>query len=140
MVITIARRQDIPQILELYKALFDQPFEAKEIQEHYDTLMADPNTELLVVKDGDEVLGTCVVIVCTGLAEKFTVIEDVVVAENTRGRGIGKMIFDEVDRISAQNRCSYAILVSSGFRLGAHAFYEKMGYVDDVRGFRKIYS
>ena len=140
MVITIARRQDIPQILELYKALFDQPFEAKEIQEHYDTLMADPNTELLVVKDGDEVLGTCVVIVCTGLAEKFTVIEDVVVAENTRGRGIGKMIFDEVDRISAQNRCSYAILVSSGFRLGAHAFYEKMDYVDDVRGFRKIYS
>lgn len=139
MVITTARRQDLPQILELYKALFDQPFEAKEIEEHYDTLMADPNTNLLVVKDGDEVLGTCVVIVCTGLAEKFTVIEDVVVDENIRGRGIGKMIFAEVDRISAQNRCSYAILVSSGFRLGAHAFYEKMGYVDDVRGFRKIY-
>ena len=43
------------------------------------------------------------------------------------------------DEFALKNQCEYALLVSSGFRKGAHRFYEAVGYTDDVRGFRKYY-
>jgi len=46
----------------------------------------------------------------------------------------------EIFEFAKEKGCGYAILVSSGFREGAHRFYEAMGYTEDVRGFRKYYS
>jgi len=67
------------------------------------------------------------------------VVEDVVVAECSKRKGVGRKLFEALDSFAAERNCAYAILVSSGFRKGAHAFYEKMGCVDDVLGFRKMY-
>jgi len=139
MTIKEAERDDIPQIIQLYAALFDEELNMEEVHKNYETLNRDETCGLLVAKEKDEVVGTCSVFICPSLAEKFLVVEDVVVKAQSRELGIGKQLFQIVDEIAEANRCAYAILISSGFRKGAHIFYEKMGYVDDVRGFRKVY-
>ena len=41
---------------------------------------------------------------------------------------------DRIDEIAQENKCDYAILVSSSFRKGAHKFYEAVGFktISDV--------
>mgnify|MGYP001446313437 CR=1 FL=1 len=84
-------------------------------------------------------VGTAMGVIITALDGNFMVVENVVVSEQCRGQGVGKLILKELDRFALENQCTYAILVSSGFRKNAHKFYEAVGYVDDVRGFRKNY-
>ena len=43
----------------------------------------------------------------------------------------------EIDNFAIDKVCVYAIVVSSGFRKFSHIFYEKVGFDEDVVGFRK---
>ena len=86
------------------------------------------------------VLGTVSVLCSRTLSGRFAVMEDVVVAENCRGRGIGTALLEAADSFARSRGCGYAIVVSSGFRKDAHRFYEKQGYTEDVWGFRKGYE
>ena len=54
-----------------------------------------------------------------------------------RRAGIGRALFEKIEQIASENTCAYSILVSSGYRTGAHRFYENMGYSENVVGFRK---
>ena len=59
--------------------------------------------------------------------------------KNTRGMGIGKKLMDEADKFAKEKNCNYALLVSSDYRKSAHKFYEKVGGVEGILGFRKVY-
>lgn len=133
----------ISQLLDLYKMLV--PFEntVEKSQEIYEEILKDENYCIFVAKENGELLGSAMTICCKSLAtsgKNFLVIEDVIVKEGLRGKGIGKKLFAAIDEHALKNNCMYSILVSSDFRKGAHAFYEKMGFADGVRGFRKIYE
>ncbi|NOW53756.1 GNAT superfamily N-acetyltransferase [Clostridium saccharobutylicum] len=73
------------------------------------------------------------------LGSIFLVIEDVVVKEGLRGKGIGRKLMESLDEFAKTKECAYAILVSSDYRKNAHKFYENSGFTDSVRGFRKVY-
>ncbi len=114
---------------------------SSDFQAIFEQMQKDPAYYLMVAVDGDKkVRGSVLGIICNSLAanyEKFLVIEDVIVDEASRRSGIGRELFMKMDEIAIQNKCAYSILVSSGFRKGAHQFYESMGYYDSVQGFRK---
>lgn len=140
MIIEKISAEYIPQTIKLQQTIL--PFEVREdnLSERCRQMTEDPDYLLLIAREGDEVLGTATGICCRTLFTPFMVVEDVVVKENLRGRGIGKALMGELDRFAAEHGCGYAVLVSSGFRTQAHAFYEKVGYIEDVRGFRKGYA
>lgn len=139
MVIEKAQLKDIPQLLEMYGDLYEHNRSVEEAEETYKKILEKSDYTLLTVKEDGKVYGTAMVILCSGLTDNFIVVEDVVVRGTERGKGIGKMLFERIDEMAAENNCFYSMLVSSGFRKGAHAFYKKMGYVDDALGFRKVY-
>jgi phosphoglycolate phosphatase len=99
---------------------------------------------LLVAVDEDSiVVGSILGIICKSLAahyEAFLVIEDVIVDDSQRRAGIGRSLFEKIEQIAVENACAYSILVSSGFRTGAHRFYESVGYKENVMGFRKRFD
>ena len=140
MVVEKITSEYMPQTIELQQTIL--PFEVQEsnLLERYRQMTENPDYLLLIAREGDQVLGTATGICCHTLFAPFMVIEDVVVKENLRGRGIGKALMEKLDRFAVAHGCSYAVLVSSGFRTQAHAFYEKMGFAEDVRGFRKGYD
>ena len=139
MIIEKLREEDISKVLELYKDILPLETSLNKSEEMYKKIISDENYNLLVAKENNEILGTMLGICCNGLAEPFLVIEDVVIKDGMRGKGIGKKLMKELDNFAHEKKCTYSILVSSDFRKEAHKFYEKVGFTDGVRGFRKVY-
>lgn len=140
MYIKRMREEDLEQIRVLYKELVTDGCSMETLRKNYDETKGRENYCLLVAKEKEKVLGTAIGIVCTALDTPFLVIENVVVQEECRGQGVGRALFDELDLFAKKAHCGYAMLASSGFRKGAHRFYEALGFDDDVRGFRKYYE
>lgn len=140
MIIEKLKLEDIPDLLELYKELgpFEVSFESS--LETYKKMLMDEAYLLLVAKEDNNVIGSVLGICCKSLVGSFLVIEDVVVKESLRGKGIGRKLMESLDEFAKTKHCDYAILVSSGFRKEAHKFYESVGFIDGVIGFRKVYS
>lgn len=140
MIIEKIKKEDLPQLLELYKELV--PFECslEKAEKTYDEMIQNEKYYLIAAKEGNEILGSMLAIVCSSITTPFMVIEDVIVKGGTRGKGIGRKLMNKIDEIANENKCDYAILVSSSFRKGAHKFYEAMGFNDSVVGFRKVYN
>ncbi|QDH22717.1 GNAT family N-acetyltransferase [Saccharibacillus brassicae] len=110
------------------------------MRETFAALAADHNYRLLGAFEGEALAGSAMGVICHDLigdCRPFMVVENVIVSEAFRGRKAGKLLMEELERIARERRCAYALLVSSGFRTEAHAFYEALGYEEDVRGFRR---
>ncbi|HSV95607.1 MAG TPA: GNAT family N-acetyltransferase [Spirochaetota bacterium] len=105
-------------------------------------VMADPAYILLGARSGEILAGTAMGIVCRDLVggcRPFLVVENVVVSEERRGKGIGKALMAALEREAEERRCLYINIVSGMHRTGAHRFYESVGYPPDAaRGFRKF--
>lgn len=132
--------QDLEQIRVLYRELVPNGGSLETLKKNFDRIKNLPEYAVLVAKEGDKVLGSAIGIICVALDTPFLVVENVVVDESCRGMGIGRKIFEALDAFALENECGYAMLASSGFRHGAHRFYEAVGFDDDVRGFRKYYG
>ncbi len=136
------KAEDLAELLELYKELVDYDNSLLTSLRVYQKISRDNNYHLLVAKENDRIIGTVLGIICHSiplLGMPFMVVEDVVVKEEFRQQGVGKKLFEEIDKIALHNNCAYSMLVSSGRRQEAHIFYENQGYDDPVKGFRKKY-
>ncbi|WP_010074423.1 GNAT family N-acetyltransferase [Clostridium cellulovorans] len=139
MVIDKLKAEDIPHLLELYSSLVPFELSIENSFEVYKQMLKDESYHLLVAKEDNELLGSVLGICCKSLTVPFLVIEDVIVKEGLRGKGIGRKLMEALDEFAKKNNCAYSILVSSGFRKEAHKFYENVGFIDSVKGFRKVY-
>lgn len=136
--------EDMPALLELYQELNPPNIEFNLSLESglaaYVQMKKENCSLLAVAKENGKVIGSALGICCQCIIGKFLVIEDVIVQENQRGKGIGHMLMDALDDFAKKQNCLYSFLVSSDFRKGAHRFYEQVGYTDGVVGFRKVYQ
>lgn len=139
MILEKLKIEDLSQVVELHRTLIPFEISYDKSLETYNEILTNENYYLVVAKEDDEVIGSALGICCKCLAVSFLVIEDVIVKEGIRGKGIGRQLMGALDEFAKRNNCAYAILVSSAHRKAAHKFYEKSGFVDDVRGFRKLY-
>lgn len=143
MVIDKLQIKDIESLLELYNELVDIENDKDIAINKYKEILENDNYLLIVAKDGDEVVGSILGVVCKCLAmngDNFLVIEDVIVKENARGHGIAKRLMQSIEEFAKSKKCAYSILVSGESRKVAHKFYEKSGFNDEVIGFRKMYK
>lgn len=143
MLIEKLKIEDIRSLLELYKEL--TPFEnsLEKSIEIYNDMLQDEQYLIIVAKEGNEIIGSVFGVCCKSIAvggNPFLVIEDVIIKDKLRGKGIGKKLMNTLEEFAKANHCVYSILVSSDYRKKAHEFYEKLGFVEGVRGFRKMYE
>ena len=90
-------------------------------------------------KESGEILGSLFGIVfedICGDCRPILLIENVAVLEKFQGLGIGKLMFNEIERWGKEMDCHYEMLVSGMNRVGAHKFYEAIGF-EQVKGFKK---
>lgn len=137
IVVRRLRRESLSQVVSLLNTLVPWEVSMEKAMDAFEAMDKDPDTAVLVAMAGDKVLGTVTVVCSQVLAAKFAAIEDVVVADAFTGQGIGTMLMQAADNFALQRGCGYVTVVSSGHRKQAHRFYEKCGFVEDVRGFRK---
>ena len=137
MIIEKLRPALVTQVIALQQQIVPYPSDPDAAVKQYETMCRQEDCLVLVAREGETILGTVSGFRCRGLAGSFLAIEDLIVREDLRGGGIGTKLMDTLHQFGKASGCCYAILVSSGFRKQAHHFYEKIGYIEEVRGFRK---
>lgn len=139
MIIEKMRPEHTLQVLALQQTLVPFALDKENAEALYNTLKDDDNYYIAVAREDDTILGTVTGVICHGLGGNFMVVEDFIVEQSQRGKGIGTKLMAQLDDFARSRNCIYSFLVSSGFRKDAHRFYEKAGFCGDVRGFRKNY-
>ena len=140
VVIEQAKPEYFEQVWELQASIAPLGREKQEANAILQAMLDSEDHFLAVAREGDKILGTVTGVCCHILLSSFLAIEDMVVREEYRGMGIGKQLMEAMDEFAVRRGCLYGILVSSGFRKEAHKFYEKQGFEEEVRGFRKGYK
>lgn len=86
----------------------------------------NPNIHSLIAEENNILLGTASLHIITKLDRKMGQIEDVVVAPNARGKGVGKVLVQGLLALSTEKKCYKVILNTNDQNI---PFYEKLGFV-----------
>lgn len=129
-----ATQKDIASVLDLYAQpdLDDgQMLSQEAAQEVFAQFSRYPNYRLFVALDGDTVVGTYALLVMHNLAHRgmpSAIAEDVVVAADRQGQGIGRHMMAHAVAEARAAGCYKLALSSNRKRTQAHAFYESLGF------------
>ena len=133
-----ATEADLDEVLALYQGIEDSPEQVLSLAEAR-TLLAQfrayPSYRLWVACESAEpdadVVGTYALLVMHNLAHRdapSAVVEDVVVAADRKGKGIGRQMMDHAVQQAREAGCYKLALSSNRKRADAHAFYESLGF------------
>ena len=136
-----ARRADLENVLALYAAIEDSPADVlnlDEAQAVWAQFARYPSYRLWVACDtgahgaaNDVVVGTYALLIMHNMAHRgapSAVVEDVVVAQDQQGRGVGRQMMAHAMQQAREAGCYKLALSSNARRAGAHAFYESLGF------------
>ncbi|MFC7704203.1 GNAT family N-acetyltransferase [Plastorhodobacter daqingensis] len=142
----IARRADLRAIIGLLAddalgAAREDPAQAETgpYLAAFEAISRDPNQMLLVMTEGEAILGTLQLSFLPGLSRRGAwrgQIEGVRVASTARGRGLGaRLIAHAVDECRARG-CALVQLTTDQSRTDAHRFYERLGFSATHLGYK----
>ncbi|MFB6871398.1 GNAT family N-acetyltransferase [Streptomyces sp. NPDC056323] len=144
MILRTATRADLPAVLALLadeervvdpaSVVVDDAYERA-----FTAIESDPRNEMLVLVDGDTVLGCAQATYIPGLGRggsERALIEAVRVRADRRGAGLGRELMKQaVDRARLRG-CALMQLTSGKRRADAHRFYESLGFARSHEGFK----
>ncbi|MET9476648.1 MULTISPECIES: GNAT family N-acetyltransferase [unclassified Streptomyces] len=144
MILRTATRADLPAVLALLadenrvvdpaSVVVDEAYEKA-----FADIASDPRNEMLVLVDGDTVLGCLQATYIPGLGkrgEERALIEAVRIRADRRGDGLGRELMKQaVDRARLRG-CALMQLTSNKRRADAHRFYESLGFDRSHEGFK----
>ncbi|MDH4427348.1 MAG: GNAT family N-acetyltransferase [Acidovorax sp.] len=128
---------DVESVLALYAAIEDSLADVltlEQAQAVWAQFARYPSYRLWVACDaanGDAVVGTYALLVMHNLAHRgapSAIVEDVVVAPDLQGRGVGRQMMAHAMQQARDAGCYKLALSSNARRTGAHAFYESLGF------------
>ncbi len=132
--ISAATEADLPAILALY-AVADidagavLPLENARLV--FQRMMTYPDYAVYIARCDERVVGTFALAIMDNLAHRGSpsgLVEDVVVAEDMRSKGIGKAMMEYALWKCTARGCYKMCLSSNLARTDAHRFYEKLGF------------
>jgi GNAT superfamily N-acetyltransferase len=134
----VARAEDFDAVLELYRQLNpdDPRVEDGSDAAAFEQILATPGLHLFVLElDGALVASTYLNVIpnLSRSASPYAVIENVVVDERLRGRGLGKQIMAATLESAWAAGCYKAMLMTGSRRPSTLAFYEACGFSPDAK-------
>ena len=125
---------DVAAICEINKEALGYSFSLEETSSQLDKLSQDSHHYLLGFEDSTshDLLGYVHAEVYESLYSKpgFNILA-LAVLPQTQGKGIGKTLLQGLEHEAKKRGYNFIRLNSADHRLGAHAFYEKVGYTCD---------
>lgn len=136
VVVRVARRADVPAQVALLvdDHLGRERDDPKDLQPYYDAwdeMALDPNTECLVLDLDGRLVGTATLVYSRHLSRKGMrrcTIEEVRVAGDLRGRGLGSILIEACLDMARARGCGVVQLTSHDSRTDAHRFYQRLGF------------
>jgi GNAT superfamily N-acetyltransferase len=125
-------KKDIPQVLDLIKELAEFENALDQVSNTVERLENDgfgesPVYDLFVAEDKNKIIGIAITFFRYSTWKgKNLYIEDLVVSENFRRKGVGLKIFDEVKKFAKNSRCvGISLQVLEWNKTGIN-FYKKL--------------
>ena len=145
--IRLAEERDVPRIVELYRELTisDSAVEHSrnpslaDYQLIFAEIRADRRQKLFVAELQGEPVGTIVLLVVPNLSHNGTpwaFLENLIVTEKHRGKGLGRMLLEHAVERARQSGCHMVELCSDVRRKEAHKLYNSMGFEAQAHCFR----
>ncbi|WNS71829.1 GNAT family N-acetyltransferase [Streptococcus sp. DTU_2020_1001019_1_SI_AUS_MUR_006] len=125
---------DVAAICEINKEALDYSFSLEETSSQLDKLSQDSHHYLLGFEEptSHDLVGYVHAEVYESLYSKpgFNILA-LAVLPQTQGQGIGKTLLQGLEQEAKKRGYNFIRLNSADHRLGAHTFYEKVGYTCD---------
>jgi ribosomal protein S18 acetylase RimI-like enzyme len=122
-----------PEVLEALRSLVPELSSSAPplTEEALDAIVGSPASVLFVARDADAgaILGSLTLVVFNAPTGTRAWIEDVVVATETRGRGVGAALVHEANRRAAAEGSRTVDLTSRPSREAANRLYVRLGFV-----------
>ena len=145
--VRLAEEKDVPRIVELYReiTITDSKVEHSrnpspaDYQLVFAEIRADRRQKLFVAELQGEVVGTIVLLVVPNLSHNGTpwaFLENLIVTEKHRRRGLGRMLLEHAVELARRSGCHMVELCSDVRRREAHALYSSMGFEAQAHCFR----
>lgn len=137
--IRLARETDAGALSELFDVLgYATP--AALIPERLARILTTDWATAVVAEEDGAVVGMATghvlpVLHSTGSLARLTAI---VVAPSAQGRGVGRRLVEAIETWARAKGCPRIALTTALHRAGAHAFYERIGYVHTGRRYARV--
>ena len=131
--------KDLPQLAQLLETLTGLVTPLPRLETVFDRMDRHPDYHLVGVHDGERLAAAVCGIVCldcVGECRPYLVVENLIVAEAYRRRGLGRLLLEALELRARQRDCFYIMLVAGRQRREAQAFYTALGYASEA-GFKK---
>jgi GNAT superfamily N-acetyltransferase len=131
-----ARVEDAAEICglarELAETVGDSPSEDEDIRARLEELLDEPRARVLVAENEAGIVGGVSFWIKPDLAHGDTVVEVpmLVVAEDHRLGGVGRLLMEEVRNAASDNDASQIELVATRANVTAREFYRSLGFVE----------
>lgn len=109
-------------------------------REELEKIIQSEDSFIFIAKENDEILGTLTLIFYYIPSGKKAWIEDVVVDESARGKGIAASLINHALEIARQNGIEKVDLTSRPFREAANKLYQKLGFKQRETNFYRYNS
>src|SRR5215212_2636155 len=117
---------------ELAETVGDAPPVEEAVKKRLGELLETSSSRVLVVDNGRGVVGAVSFWIKPDLAHGDTVVEVpmLVVAEEHRRNGVGRLLMEEVRSIASEHGASLIELVATTTNVAAREFYHSLGFVE----------
>ena len=134
-------RKDMKWLAKLYEQFWGEQSDIGSMCELFDRISSRKDYILLGAEEDGKLAGSVTGIVCEemyGTCEPFLVLENMVVDQGCRRRGIGKALLEEMEARARVKGCRQVILVTESDRMDACGFYVSAGFHPTANaGFKK---
>lgn len=134
LIMRVALQSDLPDVLELYAQLGQDDGSILDLSEAtriFNIMKTYPDYRVYLAVLDEKTVGTFTLLIMDNIAHKgakSAVLEDVVVSETLRGKGVGTLMMDYAGKLAKQKGCYKLAFSSNKNRTDAHRFYEKLGF------------
>ena len=139
MEIRNTKLEDLDGVFELLNELYENKIEYSEFAKKYKESLENSNYYEIVAIEKNKVVGVLISRVINILAKKKNIlfIDDLIVNENCRNTGIGKLLIQTATTYAISRDCGALELTSMIQNINAHRFYENNGFEKRQYKFKK---
>ena len=139
MKIRNTKLEDLDDVFELLNELYENKIEYFEFAKKYKESLENSNFYEIVAIEKNKVVGVLISRVISMLAKKKNIlfIDDLIVNENCRNKGIGKLLIKTATTYAISRDCGALELTSMIQNINAHRFYENNGFEKRQYKFKK---
>jgi ribosomal protein S18 acetylase RimI-like enzyme len=133
---------DLVSLAEIFHQIWGEISSLEKMKSTFSRLKSNPAYFLLAAKQDNELVGFAMGVICEelyGECKPFMVVEDVIVDQRQRQKGVGSALMRELEKYAKDYECCQIIFVTESNRKEALSFYNAVGYeYEPYKGFKKI--